>query len=132
MMVFLLELRQHQYKELYQHCHLILNVFDTGMIAPNIVNVSIFGNKKCVHVYVPSFVTKILHMYDVKFRDGEPQTVRYPHMLFSFCSAGTSNLTGEINLLVVRIFTLMRRYINLVTTIILIAMVFVGARIVEL
>lgn len=72
--------------------------FDTGMIAPNIVNVSTFGNKKCAHIYVPSFVTKILHMYDVKFRDGEPQTVRYPHMLFSFSLSGSS-LIGEINLI---------------------------------
>lgn len=73
--------------------------FDTGMIAPNVVNYSSFGNKKCVHVYIPSFVTKILHMYDVKFRDEESQVVRYPHMLFSFCSAGTSSLISEINLI---------------------------------
>ena len=72
--------------------------FDTGMIAPNIVNYSSFGNKKCVHVYVPSFVTKILHMYDLEFRDGESQTVRYPHMLFSFSLSGSS-LIGEINLI---------------------------------
>ena len=73
--------------------------FDTGMIAPNVVNYSAFGNKKCIHVYVPSFATKILHMYDVKFRNEKPQAVRYPHMLFSFCSTGTSNLTSEINLI---------------------------------
>ena len=64
--------------------------FDTGMIAPNVVNYSSFGNKKCVHVYVPSFMTKILHMYDVEFRDEKPQVVRYPHMLFSFSLFGSS------------------------------------------
>ena len=38
-------------------------------------------------------------MYDVKFIDEESQVIRYPHMLFSFCSAGTSSLIGEINLI---------------------------------